>query len=158
VTFIGVTLWTDFKNRDFFVMQNSKTCINDFQVIKNGKDSKKNYKKFSPEDAAQKHNEEKAYLNSMIEQNRGKKIVIITHFLPSYQLIHPRWKTSSTDDLNYYFSASCDDLVRKSGTACWAFGHTHDKRDMMLGNVRCVCNPVGYKHENLNYTDLVITI
>jgi len=160
VVFIGATLWTDFKNRDWFVMHAAQDNINDFHVIR----SHDYAHKFTSHMAAEKHEKEKAYIKLMIEKYRGtgKKIVIVTHFIPSYALVHPRWKDMGSDTLNYYFSAQCDDLVEYSEAAAWVYGHTHNPGDAKLHNVRCVCNPLGYPKERDQagepYTDKVILV
>jgi predicted phosphodiesterase len=153
--FIGATLWTDFKSNDFFVMNTAKSFINDFRLIRahGGEDP------FTPKMASELYMKDKAYIKLMVEEYRGKgkKVVIVTHFMPSYELVNPKWKTTSTNDLNYYFSASCDELIEFSEADAWVCGHTHDSFDVMLHGVRCVCNPMGYPGEN-NYTDKVIKI
>lgn len=160
IVFIGATLWTDFKNRDWVVMHSAKNMINDFRVIRSY-----NYAhKFTPLMAAERHEYEKDYIKLMVEKYRncGKKIVIVTHFMPSYTLIHNRWKTNTNNTLNYYFSAQCDDLISAANAAAFISGHTHDAYDKKLGDVRCVCNPLGYPGErtknNSPYKDKVILV
>ena len=153
VLFAGATLWSDMKNGDPFLAQSADRCINDFRVISTGKG-----RAFKARDAADIHYKDKEFLDTIVELNRGKKLVIATHFMPSYALVHEKWKGGGTDELNYYFSANCDDLVTKSEAALWVFGHTHDRRDMMIGNVRCVCNPLGYARENPDFTDMIVEI
>jgi predicted phosphodiesterase len=152
--FAGATLWTDFKNQDWHVMHSANHGINDFRVISNGN------KKFSAADAYELHLKDRGYLEAVIDNpiHDESKLIIVTHFLPSYELVHPKWKGLGSDMLNYYFSCKCDDLIEKSGAAAWIFGHTHDRRDEVLYDVRCVCNPIGYPRENPGYQDMVITI
>jgi predicted phosphodiesterase len=152
VTFIGATLWSDLKNEDPVLMLTVRNHINDFRVIRNGD------RTFTPQDAVKRHHKEVKFLNKMVEKHREKKIVIITHFMPSFELVHPKWHTPGTALLNHYFAANCDDLVEKSEAAAWIFGHTHDRRDMDVRGVRCVCNPIGYPRENPDYQDMVIKV
>lgn len=155
VIFIGATLWSDFKNQDHWVMKYADNSINDFYMITKSNGGRK----FTVQDAYDIHLLDKEYIKCMIELNRNKKIVIVTHFMPSYALVHPKWKSGNCDTLNYYFSSSCDDLVVDSGAAVFISGHTHDAYDTMLGDVRCVCNPFGYPGENRGkYKDLVIEV
>jgi predicted phosphodiesterase len=156
IIFIGTTLWTDFKSRDWFVMHAAKDHINDFHLIR-----AHNYGvKFTPHMAADKHEREKNWLKVMIENNRdkGKKIVVVTHFMPTYALVHSRWKTPGTETLNHYFAANCEDVLGMNGIDAWIFGHTHDYRDMKIGDLRCVCNPLGYPKENTNFKNKVILV
>jgi predicted phosphodiesterase len=154
VMFLGATLWTDFKNQDWHVMHSANDGINDFHLIRQGD------RKFKAHDAYELHLKDRGYLETVISNSidRESKLVVVTHFMPSYALVHEKWRGLGTDMLNYYFSANCDDLIEKSEAAAWIFGHTHDRRDMMLGDVRCVCNPIGYPRENPGYKDMVITV
>lgn len=154
--FIGCTLWSDFKNNDFRVNRLANYNISDFSRIK-----KNHFVRFTPDDAIEIFNLDKQFIIDSIEKykNTGKKIVVITHFLPSFKLIHPKW-TVNENDLNYYFSSNCDDIIGKYGNAisAWFFGHTHDATDIMLGDLRCVCNPLGYPNENINYETKIIQL
>lgn len=157
VQFAGATLWPDFKNQDWHVMHSANDGINDFHVIRKGD------RKFKAHDALELHHKDRGYLRAVIDNpiHDESKLVIVTHFMPSYNLVHEKWRALGTDMLNYYFSCSCDDLIEHAGQVgvpAWIFGHTHDRRDMMLGDVRCVCNPIGYPRENPGYQDMVITI
>jgi Icc-related predicted phosphoesterase len=68
--------------------------------------------------------------------------VVVTHHLPSFDLIH---KDFSDSILNTFFASKCDDLVRKSDL--WIAGHTHRSMDKLIGRTRVMVNPVGYPHE-----------
>jgi predicted phosphodiesterase len=154
VLFVGCSLWTDFGNADPFVMRSANDCINDFRLTRNSE------KRFTTKDAIDIHYKDKAWLKLMVEQNRGRKIVIVTHFMPSYQCVNEKWKTTGSDTLNRYFSSNCDDLIGicEPGTK-WIAGHTHDAFDQMLGDVRVVINPYGYPGENRgHYQDKVIEV
>jgi hypothetical protein len=134
-------------------MNSAKTNINDFHIIKNGSH------KFTPQMAYDLHMIEREYIKTQLELNRGRKMVVVTHFMPSYLMVHEKWKTASTDTLNHYFSANCDDLImlaKDCGAVSWVCGHTHDRRDIVLGDLPCYCNPLGYPKENPDYQNMVI--
>lgn len=156
VVFIGCTLWSDFKNNDFSVNQNAKLNINDFYRIK-----KQDFSRFTPDDAIEIFNLDKQFIIDSIEQykNLGKKIVVITHFIPSYSLVLEKWKTYN-NLLNYYFSGNCDSIIEKYNDDIdyFIFAHSHDATDKFLGNIRCICNPLGYPNENLIYETKVIKL
>lgn len=154
VLFAGATLWTDFKNMDWHTVHAANDGINDFHLIRKGD------RKFKANDAYELHLKDHGYLDAVFGNpiHDESKLVVVTHFMPSYQLVHEKWKNMGSDMLNYYFSASCDGLIEKCGADAWIFGHTHDRRDIMLGDVRCVCNPIGYPRENPGYQDMVITV
>jgi hypothetical protein len=161
--FIGVTLWTDFKNQDFFVMHAAKDCINDFRVIT----ANNGGTRFTPQMAYDKHLADRAYLKMMVEKLRAedKKIVVVTHFMSSYETVDPKWKQNpGTDTLNWYFTAQCDDIMDMEGITLWCQGHSHDPLDMIwpTNGMRVVRNPYGYYRERNNmgkpYTDMVVEI
>lgn len=137
VAFFGGTLWTNFDN-DNTVMEVSKTFINDFKVIDG----------FTPARAAAINLTQAQYIKHMYEQISGKK-VIITHFMPARECVHPRWQGSATTNmLNGYFSNDLGSWIKTLTNTTWIYGHTHDPADFMLGNTRMVCNPRGYTNEN----------
>lgn len=73
--------------------------------------------------------------------------IVITHYLPSEQLIHEKYKS---DPYNQWFASSLDDLIEKHThhLPLWIYGHTHDPSDKILFKTRMVCNPFGYENEN----------
>jgi len=153
VLFVGATLWTNFGDNPFS-QSAAKRGINDFRVIRAGQHN------FTPQMAVDWHLKDKQFIKMMIEQFRqqGKKIVVVTHFMPSYECVQPKWKQNpGTDTLNWYFSAQCDDLLQMEGIKYWINGHTHDAYDMELHGTRIVCNPLGYPNEN-TFENKVINI
>jgi predicted phosphodiesterase len=156
IIFIGARLWTDFDNGNPTFMSQAKRMINDFRLIGN----KGEYLK--PEDIQKIHIKEKAYIRKQLKKHSGKKIVVITHFMPSYELVRQKWKNEiGNEGLNHYFSASCDDLIveaKEAGAVAHIFGHTHDFIDEELHGLRMVCNPLGYFRENPNFKNLTIEI
>jgi predicted phosphodiesterase len=151
ILFMGCTLWSDFDNQDWYVMDAAKRGINDFFCVTNSE------RRFSPAAACAIHTQDRAYLKMMLELSKDKKKVVVTHFLPSYECIHPKWKGRSTDTLNRYFSSNCDDLL-EYGADLWVFGHTHDERAGILGNTKYVCNPLGYARENPDFKQVIIEV
>lgn len=156
--FIGVTLWTDFKGQNPIVRHACRDMINDFRVIRcNDYQSR-----FGTTEAIDLHMKDRAFIKMMVEKYRNydnKKIVVISHFMPSYQCVHPKWKANpGTDTLNWYFSAQCDDLLAMEGINLWICGHTHDTIDSKFYGTRLVCNPLGYPKENPDYKDKVVRV
>ena len=76
-----------------------------------------------------------------------KKIVVVTHYLPSIECVPWEYKGST---LNPFFVAKIkESLINKVDT--WFFGHTHSCIDFKLGNCRMVCNALGYQGENTGF-------
>ncbi len=138
VSFFGGTLWTNF-NHNPMVMDVSKMFINDFRVIDG----------FTPQKALDLNMQHTSYIKNIYEQISGKK-VIVTHFMPARDCIHPRWKSGDSNAalLNDYFANNLGPWIETLEDTTWIYGHTHDAADFMLGNTRMVCNPKGYARES----------
>lgn len=94
-------------------------------------------------------------LQGWIKRTEGGKRVVVSHFVPSPQAIHPRWKDSI---LNAYFTCDMEQFMGWEGY--WFYGHTHDSGDFMVGDTHCIGNPKGYGPENAGgfNPDLIVEI
>jgi len=72
--------------------------------------------------------------------------VWITHHLPLWKSVHPKYEGSN---LNRFFvgdlSAELQEMDEPPKVI--VHGHTHEDCDYMAGNTRIVCNPLGYPQE-----------
>lgn len=145
---IANTLWTDFDkaNPQSFVYAN--VGMNDFRIVSKGRDY------FRAEDAYEIHKE----ALKMIEQDMqkateaGKKIVMVSHHLPSFQVIAPAFRDSR---LNGAYASSLEWLMEKYNPVVWIHGHSHPPVDLMIGQTRLLRNPRGYvNHEHSEKEDL----
>lgn len=100
----------------------------------------------------EKHNEQFELFNEAyddfikLDKYQPSKIIVISHFLPSAQCIHPKHKSNS---LNTYYCADNEERVKQADL--WLFGHTHSSVDIVIDKTRVVCNPRGYsKFYNLH--------
>lgn len=85
-----------------------------------------------------KHFESVSYLRNNIQEGD----IVITHMMPSYKCVSPRFIFS---EWNNYFTNNLDDIIEITKPKIWHYGHTHDKADFYLHNTRMLCNPYGYK-------------
>lgn len=73
-------------------------------------------------------------------QLEQQETVVITHWAPSPQCLHPRFLEKPN---NAYWANPCDDMVKQ--TQLWIHGHTHDTHQHHLGNNpyrgHICCNP-----------------
>jgi predicted phosphodiesterase len=76
----------------------------------------------------------------------NKKLVIVTHHLPSYDLIlekyklmYPRYTSHFATDLNYLI---------KEPIKVWCAGHSHGFNHQKINEVDCYVNAFGYPSEN----------
>lgn len=76
--------------------------------------------------------------------------VVITHHLPSYACIHPRFKG---DNINSGFANNdIDDKIFDSNIKYWIFGHSHaDVDDIDFDGTILTSNQYGYNGENTNF-------
>ena len=77
---------------------------------------------------------------------KGKPIVIFTHFAPSPYSIAKQYEG---DLLNAAFTSNLNDFILANPQIrLWCHGHTHVPFDYILGETRIVCEPFGYYNEN----------
>jgi len=132
--FVGSTLWSHVSNEQYL--------INDFNMIKGMNVSTYN----------RLHSEGKSFIKKSIE-NSNRNTVVLTHHLPSYQIIHPKYKNYS----NYYqcFASNRDELIRPP-ICTWLYGHTHTPKFDIINDVPVTCNPIGYYNENNDYKKNIV--
>lgn len=143
VTFIGATLWTNFRN-DYYARSLAKDSISDFTTIKN----------FSGIRAQELFEEHFNWIKGAYEAYPGKK-VIVTHFLPAIECIHPRFEREIM--LNKYFANDLGNWIGNLKNTTWVFGHTHDPVDIKIGDTRVMANPYGY-NRNDNYQERIFDV
>jgi hypothetical protein len=140
VTFLGATLWTDLtgyeKRAQEFMNDYNYTATREGDVIR----------PVTPVDTTKWHLDDRTWLNQEIEraEEAGLPVVVITHHLPSYDLISPRYAGSP---MNCCFASHADELIRPPVRA-WIAGHTHTAIHMNRANgVQVGVNPMGYPRE-----------
>ena len=150
VLFVACTLWTDYGKKTFRVdeVRSHISCgINDHQLIKITQ-SDGTQRKFHPDDGALIHGDSLIDIECALAAHDGPTVVL-THHLPSFSCVSPRFTlTDSSRVMNYAFASDLDWLIMKYRPAYWFFGHTHDPFDLVIGGTRLICNPVGYPNEN----------
>jgi predicted phosphodiesterase len=136
---VGTTLWSH-------VDPGNHRTINDTRLIKGMTIPRYN----------QLHQEAVAFLAQALTDPHPT--IVITHHLPSMELVHPRYQTAEHLPYNQWFASSSLDRVLENAThhvPLWIYGHTHTFSDRVLHQTRMVCNPYGYEQENdhpdLNY-------
>lgn len=155
VRFIGGTMHSDFglfgEAERWSVETASRRGINDFYCIGTGnperswtvKDCKEEFAKFDK------------FMRFALKQPFNGKTVVVSHFCPSAQSVHPMFKNSV---ITPFFASNCEHLIGFSDL--WVHGHTHDSYDYSIEGTRIVCNPRGYGKENtINFNpNLIIEI
>lgn len=70
--------------------------------------------------------------------------IMLTHIGPLSWGIPPRFHTPTT---GFFYFDGQKFLDAMPSDSVWIFGHTHDQKILDLGNVRLLCNPLGYPGE-----------
>ena len=141
VLFIGTTLWSDIYAQGNSSAYRCKKLLNDFRQIK----------QFTLSKYQEAFKTNLAWLDTQLSlQSAGweKRIVVITHHLPSFKCIHNEYKSSP---INVGFASSLDNTHSQffnGNVDVWIHGHTHKPIDTMIGQTRVLCNPRGYPNEN----------
>lgn len=143
IRFIGSTLWTNFRYNPLAMMA-AKSMISDFTLIKD----------FSPEKSAKEFYLAHEFIKYAYESTQGPK-VIITHFLPATECIHPKYANDNL--INNYFSNNLGEWISYLGNTTWVHGHSHDATDQLIGDTRVLCNPLGYQ-PNVMYIPKIINV
>ena len=130
--FIGLTLWSFIKNPRY--------QINDTQSIPNLDICQYNAL----------HQECLNHLETMIHNHSN--CIVITHHLPSYSLIDPKYLIGCMIPYNQWFACNLDDFICTNchKIICWIYGHTHMESAKKIANIPFLCNPFGYPEENKN--------
>lgn len=141
---IGTTLWSQ--------VDVLSTCsTNDIRYIKNMPIQTYN----------ERHSEAVNFLRNTLQDANDTPCIVITHYIPSMELIHPKYKTQTENPYNQWFASSLDSLIKQhtTHTPLWIYGHTHDFSHVRMFQTEMVCNPYGYKGENTNpKLDFTITL
>jgi predicted phosphodiesterase len=123
---VGCTLWSDIDKEAYYKM-------NDRHNIKiNGQYLERI-------DLIKMHKEDKLWLEINVDSNT----IVMTHHLPSFDLIHNDFRTKEFEIYNSAYASNLDEIIYHA--KLWIYGHTHKASDIMFdGITRCICNPHGY--------------
>lgn len=149
VAFVCATLWTSMDNNNVMTMNDAKLWMNDYKYIRTGPKCEPWRQKLAPLDTITDHRRAVEYIFPEIikQKEDGKKVVVVTHHLPSFQSIP---KQHHGDDLNGAYASELFEDIADTKPDVWIHGHTHGSSDYMLADTRVICNPRGYEGEALN--------
>lgn len=146
VLFIGATLWTDMNKFDPLAMHRMPNyMVYDgkiaYETGPNGQ-----WDRFTSQKWVNTHRRQRDYIKHVVEQNRDKKVVVITHHIPLNNLSDPSF---ANDAGNAYYSSDLSDLILDNeNIKLWCCGHSHYSNDVMFEHCRMYMNPVGYAGEH----------
>ena len=136
VDFILSTLWSHIRPEDEYFVHRG---MNDFrQILYNGR-------RFTPADFNAEHEKCLDFIKQSVAESTAKRIVVVTHHLPSMTVVSPEHKGSL---LNSAFATELGNFIADSRIDVWIFGHSHANEEAIIGNTRLVCNQLGYVYYN----------
>ena len=142
-TFIGMTLWTNFRNENPLEMLDAQTYMNDYKSIHIGR----NYRKLNTNDTLAFNLASRKYLQEQLSI-LSENVIVVSHMAPSYQSVADRFKRSA----NGAFVNDLDDMIlAHSQIKFWLHGHTHTFFDYPIGECRVICNPYGYPGQETGF-------
>ena len=149
VIIAGTTLWCR-TNKTLLNHPKTKLINNEFYILFG--------QKFMPslKKIAKINDIQYKWLSDFILQQRhnNKKLIIVTHYLPSKKCIHKKYEHDSFNDL--YFTP-CDHLFKYVNF--WISGHTHNYCNFISDKCNIIVNPIGDPFETTTYNKkLVIDI
>lgn len=90
-----------------------------------------------------------AFIKSTVSESKAKHKIVVTHHVPSFQMLCPKFKDSKA---NGAFTVELEDYIRTSDIDYWIYGHSHYNVDVRIGNTLCISNQLGYVFHNEHLT------
>lgn len=133
INFFGCTLWSLVTKKTFSMMNDHKAVDNydDINIL---------------------HIDHERWLRNELSKNTHDSVVI-THHIPSYGLIHPKFSYSMIND---GFCSNMDHIFDHK-INFWIYGHSHETTKCTIKNTYCASNPGGYPGED-KITDFCIEV
>ena len=121
--FILSTLWSHISPQDEYFVSRG---MNDFRQILYGG------RRFTTDDFNVEHQKCLAFIKQSVSESYAKRIVVVTHHLPTLEVVAPQHKGSQ---LNSAFATELGDFIADSRIDVWVFGHSHANIDAPLAIV-----------------------
>jgi len=132
IAILGTTLW------GYCETLSGMEYVNDFQHITTFRDDPNEYNRMSV-------TSRRWLLENIQRYTPTHDIIVMTHHLPSYELIDPKYRDRFV--LNPYYAQAMDDAFTGS-VRLWVYGHTHTPSIREINGIRFACNPFGYPEES----------
>lgn len=139
IRFLGATLWSWVSILERLAVRDK---ISDYKYIY--KHAGVSYENIRVEDTNALHLESKAWLENTLEKPFSGKTVVITHHVPLFELIHPKWLSETT---NTAYASNLSGLICNNDIDLWIYGHSHDQSDKEFAGTRFINNAFGYGRE-----------
>lgn len=137
VILFGAPLWTSMGNGNPLTMLAIRNGMNDFKEIKTRLGTN-----FTPEIAVEEHVRALRYLSTLAEENRDKKIVVMTHHAPSRQGAGGDGSGGALD--HAYYTDLNGFIEGHPNIKWWVHGHSHIRRTYLVEHCAVYANCRGY--------------
>jgi hypothetical protein len=107
------------------------------------------YEDSNPENYLQhvaEHNQHVEWVTDTIQKNNKKKIIMLTHFVPTFRLIEPKYQQRGIYATSR-FATDLEHLIKEPLHA-WICGHSHSVIDCNINGVHCAINAYGYSKQS----------
>lgn len=143
--FVGCTMYTDFSL--YSDIEKAKTSsqymINDFRYVHIYDNVI--VRRVIPEDYENWYYESIKYIDDVCKENKDKKIVVLTHFLPTEECISSEYVG---DSLNPFYCTELSPFIRfNKNIKLWCCGHSHSPCDCKIDECQIELYPYGYFSE-----------
>ena len=136
IEIIFSTLWARIYPADAYFVEHGVT---DFRRIRNGEYCL-SWDRFNDE-----HDKCVDYIRRSIKQSEAVKRIVVTHHVPSFDLMAFEFKGSR---INGAFTSDLNTLIESLPIDYWIYGHSHRNINVEIGVTKLVTNQLGYVFAN----------
>jgi predicted phosphohydrolase len=150
-TILGTTLWSSINK-----ISSKHSPVNSRHTFKKMGDDLY----ISPENTISCHNNAVKWLEKEIKSNdkhNNKKIIVLSHHLPSYKLIIDKYRKDRYLAYHDRFASHLDYLMQDPVKA-WLCGHSHSVNEISINGVYCAINAYGYNNSHFSSQSLPLPI
>jgi hypothetical protein len=151
---VGCTLWTDMDKGNPLAMHNMSSFMSYDGKITYWTGPNGGWERFTSQKWVDLHYKHKKYIKTIVEQNRDRKIIVMTHHIPVLGVGDPIY---ANDSSNAYYASDLSNLILDNPhIKYWFWGHSHYCTEVQVGETLLVNNSVGYMSEHKEqYGDVV---
>jgi len=126
------TLWSKIEPCDAFLTERN---VSDFyRIMYDGH-------RLTADDFNKEHERCFAFIKQAVGESKAKKIVVVTHHVPTQLCTAPEFKSSS---INGAFTVELGEFIADSRIDYWIYGHSHRNIRAQIGDTLIMSNQLGY--------------
>lgn len=130
------TLWSKIEPCNAFLTERN---VSDFyRIMYDGH-------RLTADDFNKEHERCFAFIQQAVGKSRAKKIVVVTHHVPTQLCSAPEFKNST---INGAFTVELGGFIADGRIDYWIYGHSHRNTKAQIGNTLIMSNQLGYISDN----------